>query len=129
MFTLVRDVTTPHDVSKEQAIEQVKRRYIERQVNIEAYLLKATDVLDNTTDLLDCYQVNPQDPGVIAHMTMRKWTKYSGYADALAIGWGSHRENDTSFISMDGSLQQLVGQVRNNLQEIGSIVGVESGAI
>lgn len=127
VFELVQNVTTPHNVSKEQAIEQITERFQSGNAHAEAYLIKALDIQDNTSDLLHCYQEMPDDPEVKAHMSHEKWKKYSGYLKAIDNGWHKHYDENDRFegTGMKTALVTTIKQIETNLNEIAGILKIE----
>ncbi len=124
VFALIRDVTTPQDVAKEQAIEQIKQRFSEGRVNAEAYLLKAVDIRDNTTDILDGYEKSPEDEDVQRHLSSNKLQKYTGYINAVRCGSnGNQKFEEIYTVELHKAISITIGDVRANLNKIATLLG------
>ena len=116
IIELIENVTTPQGVPKVQAIEIVERRFEARQVEPEAYLLKAVDIMDNTNDILNCVFRLPGNPDVQKHMSKSLMDKYYNYGNAMRNGlrgnrnvWNEQRE------AMGGVLAYVLKVVFINL--------------
>jgi len=120
IMSLIGDVTTPQDIAKGEAIAQTTQRFFSGRVGAEAYLLKAIDILDNTADLITCYNAMPDAPEVRAHVSRAKWEKYTSFASALEAGWHEHHTKHSTPQKQEiaTALSKALYQIRANLEQI-----------
>ncbi|MFQ5643573.1 MAG: hypothetical protein ACE5FQ_07725 [Thiogranum sp.] len=127
VFSLVRDLTTPGGLPREQAIARVERRFSGGAVNAEAYLLKAVDICDNTSDILDCHDRHPGNEDVRRHLSTARLRKYTGYINA--IGRGAYLDREAGGMHADGlcaAIASAIRDVKTNLTAMAGLLGEDA---
>ncbi len=121
-FKLVQDLTTPQGISKQRAISEIENRYREQGVEVEAFLLKSIDMMDNTSDLISFYRDTPYHEEIQNHLKPQRLQKYRGYFAAIKCGL---EKNDVVHKKLPGfsqAISYVISIVGKNLQEIERII-------
>ena len=122
-YKLIQDLTAPQDVPKAQSIYQVEQRFREQRVEPEAYLLKAIDMMDNTSDLISFYHKSPGHKEIRKHMNIQRLQKYSRYYDAIRAGLQKNMDVvDEKRPAMEEALDYVLHTVKYNLQSMKTII-------
>lgn len=126
-FRLVENLTTPQGIPREQAISEIEHRFKEQRVEPEAYLLKAIDMMDNTSDLISFYQKSPNHREIHKHMKPQRLQKYTGYLMAIHAGLLDNPDiKNEERPGMGKALENVLNTVKRNLQAMEKIIYSQS---
>ncbi|MCU7805615.1 MAG: hypothetical protein KZQ96_20705 [Candidatus Thiodiazotropha sp. (ex Lucinoma borealis)] len=127
IWKMVRDVTNPEGISREEVITEIMSRFRDGRVQPESYLLKVFDIWDNTTDLVAACQSADVLPDELRAKAQRGARKYTAYLDAIEYGWRTHgiaqaipSQSDLSSVmtcaatGIRGALEQISHLVSNS---------------
>ena len=125
IWRMVRDVTNPEEMGREEVITEIVARFREGRVQPESYLLKIFDIWDNTTDLVATCRSAEGVPDELRAKVARSARKYMLYLDAIEDGWHTHGIAQAVSTKSDLSsvMTSAVTGIRDALEQINHFVG------